>query len=170
MQFQVPQFIETEDKIVGPLSLRQFVYLGAAAGLSFILFFILKFGFWIIITTALAGIGSALAFIRVGGRSMISVFLSAVKFLWQPQIYVWQPEKPQLKKEEGVELSSRRPGFSLENLIEGLALKNAWRKLQTKSRPVGAGREEPARNIKERFQIFERISGERRAARRVDYR
>ena len=38
MQFQVPQFIETEDKVVGPLTLRQFMYIAgagaASAGLS----------------------------------------------------------------------------------------------------------------------------------------
>ena len=48
MQFQVPQFIETEDKIVGPLTLRQFLYIGAAGLLSFLLFFVLKIWFWFI--------------------------------------------------------------------------------------------------------------------------
>jgi len=28
MQFQVPQFIEIEDKIFGPLTLKQFLYFG----------------------------------------------------------------------------------------------------------------------------------------------
>ena len=37
MQYQVPQFIETEDKVVGPFSLRQFAYVGAAATKSVVL-------------------------------------------------------------------------------------------------------------------------------------
>ena len=35
MHFQTPQFIEIEDKIFGPLTLKQFIYLAGAAGLSF---------------------------------------------------------------------------------------------------------------------------------------
>ncbi|TSC61742.1 MAG: SsrA-binding protein, partial [Parcubacteria group bacterium Athens0416_74] len=32
MQFQVPQFIEVEDKIVGPLTFKQFVFIAGGLG------------------------------------------------------------------------------------------------------------------------------------------
>jgi hypothetical protein len=38
MRFQVPQFIEVEDKIFGPLTVKQFIYLAGGAGLVFILY------------------------------------------------------------------------------------------------------------------------------------
>ena len=38
MQFQVPQFIEVEDKIFGPLTFRQAVYLVGGAGLSYVIY------------------------------------------------------------------------------------------------------------------------------------
>ena len=38
MRFQVPQFIEVEDKIFGPLTIKQFIYLLGGAGLSFIIY------------------------------------------------------------------------------------------------------------------------------------
>ena len=53
MQFQVPQFIDVENKIIGPLSLRQFLYLAGAGLISFMLFFyhtnvvmVFNFGFF----------------------------------------------------------------------------------------------------------------------------
>ena len=38
MDYQVPQFIEVEDKLVGPLTFKQFVYLAGGAGICVILF------------------------------------------------------------------------------------------------------------------------------------
>lgn len=169
MQFQVPQFIETEDKIVGPLSLRQFFYLGAVAGLSFMLFFILAFWLWLLITILVGGFGLALAFIKINGRPLIRIFLSAIRFYWQPQTFVWQPENPQIKKSEEV-TKLAKPGVSLESIMMGLALKNTWRKLQTGTKQGFTSAKQISEKIKEHYQVFEKITGERRAARRVDYR
>ena len=38
MNFQVPQFIEVEDKVVGPLTFKQFIYLAGGAGLAFVFY------------------------------------------------------------------------------------------------------------------------------------
>ena len=37
MRFQVPQFIEVEDKIFGPLTLKQFLYTAGGAAVGFII-------------------------------------------------------------------------------------------------------------------------------------
>jgi len=41
MQYQVPQFIEIEDKIFGPLTLKQFLYLAGGGGLCLLFFTLL---------------------------------------------------------------------------------------------------------------------------------
>ncbi|MBI3589657.1 MAG: PrgI family protein [Candidatus Liptonbacteria bacterium] len=169
MQFQVPQFIETEDKIVGPLSLRQFVYVGITAGFCFALFFIIKLWLWIILTIIIGGGGLALALVKVNGRPLTTIFLSALKFYWQPQTFVWQAENPEIKKEEEIEKIAK-PGFSLEDIIMGLNLKGTWQKLQTGTKRGLIGAQQISQKVKERYQIFEKITGERQAARRVDYR
>lgn len=166
MQFQVPQFIETEDKIVGPMTLRQFIYIGVAAGISFLLFFVVKLWLWFLVTTILATLGAALAFIKVNGRSFLEVATSAIKFYWRPQIFVWKPRREKGREEAVPEV---RSSFSLESLAQGLALKQTWQKLQTERKPIEAG-EKDKKKMKERYQIFEKLSGERQAARRVDYR
>ena len=38
MQFKVPQFLDIEDKIFGPFTFREFIYLAGAAGLCFVFY------------------------------------------------------------------------------------------------------------------------------------
>jgi hypothetical protein len=94
MQFQVPQFIETEDKIVGPLSLRQFAYLGAGGILSALLYFFTQTWLWAIGSVIIFSIVIAFAFVKIQGRPFANVLISAFHFYWKPQTYVWQPEHP----------------------------------------------------------------------------
>lgn len=171
MQFQVPQFIETEDKIIGPLSLRQFMYIAAAAGLSLMLYFTVQTWLWFVLTIFVVGGGVSLAFVKVNGRGLPQIVMSAASFYWKPQIYVWQPERPDLPKNESSLKSSLGQGFSLEKVVSGLALKNTWRYLQTGSAAAEVKPELPqTKPGNERYQIFQKTSGEVRAAKRVDYR
>ncbi|MEK7180849.1 MAG: PrgI family protein [Patescibacteria group bacterium] len=169
MQFQVPQFIETEDKIIGPLSLKQFFYLGAVAAVGFALFFIIVFWLWLIIMLFVGGLGLSMAFIKINGRPLSKILLSGMKFYWQPQTFVWQPENPQVTKSEEI-MKLAKPGFSLESIIAGASLKNTWQKLQTGTKQGLINAQDFSQKIKERYQVFEKITGERQAARRVDYR
>ncbi len=166
MQFQVPQFIETEDKIIGPFSIKEFMYIGAGAGISFFLFFIVNTAFWFIISTLSIGSGLALAFVKINGRPLASVMVSAFEYYLQPQIYVWQPEHPNLEKnEETLEpFAGRR---ALETIMGGLSLKSAWHNLQT---GTAIAQKHSPWELEERFEILHRQSGEQRAARRIDYR
>jgi len=100
MQFQVPQFIETEPKIVGPLTLRQFLYIAAAGGLSFILFFSLQTWLWFIITSLLGTIAAVLAFVKYNGQPMHVIIVAAFKYLWHPRFYLWQEAKLKPKMPE----------------------------------------------------------------------
>lgn len=164
MQYQVPQFIETEDRIVGPLTLKQFIYIVITAAVSVLLYFITNFTFWLIMTVIVGGAGSALAFIRINGQPLLRLMFSAFRYLWQPQIYIWQPEL--VPAHEPPEQKAREAGF-IERIAAGMALKNAWQQVETGTVPHET--EKPTRT-KERYQIFQRITGEQRAARRVDYR
>ena len=62
MEYQVPQFIEVEDKIIGPLTLKQFIYLAGAAGLVVVFFAYLPFIVAVLLSLPVAGLGAALAF------------------------------------------------------------------------------------------------------------
>lgn len=95
MQFEVPQFIEIEDKIIGPLTWRQFVYLAGGVGLSIILFFAFPFILFILFGLPIGALSVALAFHRVNNRPF-SIFLeSAVRYFSGIKLYLWHRETQQ---------------------------------------------------------------------------
>jgi hypothetical protein len=104
MQFQVPQFIETEDKIVGPFTLKQFAFVGVGVLLSMMLYFTVETWLWVIGSIIIFAIALGLAFVKIEGRPFINVILSAVGFYWKPQTYVWQPEHPTVNLPKKVEM------------------------------------------------------------------
>lgn len=89
MQFVVPQFIDVESKIIGPISARQFIILIVAVGLSFVwykLFPVVVFIPVIVFTVAIAG---GLAFARVNSQPMHYFLLNLLQTLKQPRLKVW---------------------------------------------------------------------------------
>ncbi len=95
MRFEVPQFIEVEDKIVGPLTWRQFVYLAGGAGILTICWFALPRILAIIIGLPIGALAGFLAFHKVNNRPF-SVFLeSAVNYFRKDKLYLWRKEKEQ---------------------------------------------------------------------------
>ncbi len=107
MRFEVPQFIEIEDKIVGPLTWKQFVYLAGATGLIVALFLSeLNFLLFILISLPIGGLAGALAFHRINNRPF-SIFLeSVVRFFTHTRLYLWRREVTQtiVVKEEKPEI------------------------------------------------------------------
>lgn len=165
MQFQVPQFIESEARIVGPLSLKQFLYLAAGAAVLFITFFIFAFPLWIVMATVVTSIAGSLAFLKVNGRPFPLLFRYAAGYFLKPRIYLWQQPgaapagKPEARPKEQSRL--RTLFFSLLTTTKPIAER------EKSSRPFhlfGSG-ESPLR-----WQMLRHTTGERDAARRVDYR
>ncbi|MDP2598908.1 MAG: PrgI family protein [Candidatus Liptonbacteria bacterium] len=95
MHYSVPQFIEVEDKLVGPLTMKQFLWLLTGGGIIFLLYFMLKFAVWIAVAMVIGGIFAALAFFKVYNMPLISFILSFARFSIMPQIFLWK------KKQEG---------------------------------------------------------------------
>ena len=93
MRFQVPQFIEIEDTIFGPLTFKQFLYLGGSGGLAFLFYVFLPLWLAIVPIIAVAGLGFALAFYKVNERPFINIIESAVYYYSNPKLYVWKKQE-----------------------------------------------------------------------------
>lgn len=90
MRFEVPQFIEIEDKIFGPLTWRQFLYLGGGIGMAVVMFFMLPFIFFAIFGIPLALLAGALAFYPINNRPF-SYFLEAlINYFSGQRLYLWR--------------------------------------------------------------------------------
>ena len=93
MQFNVPQFIESEAKIAGPLTFKQVLYLtGAGLIIMFLYFSLAKINFlaFIIITVFLVGFSLAFAFLKIHGYSFSVLLKNFFGYFVSSKIYLWE--------------------------------------------------------------------------------
>jgi hypothetical protein len=93
MRFQVPQFTDVEDKIIGPLTFKQFIYLAGAAGAVVVLFTFLPMFLAILIGVPIAILGAMLAFYKVNNQPFIRMVESYVKYTITRKLYLWKHEE-----------------------------------------------------------------------------
>ncbi|HEY4517929.1 MAG TPA: PrgI family protein [Candidatus Paceibacterota bacterium] len=98
MQFQVPQFIEIEDKIIGPLTFRQFAYVAGAGGVVVIFYTLLPFFLMIILGAPVVIFALALAFYKVNNRPFIYTLEAAFHYALSRKLYLWKHEQKVLPK------------------------------------------------------------------------
>ena len=99
-QFQVPQFIDVEDKIFGPLTVKQFVYLLGGGGFVVILYVLHlpSIIFWLL-AAPIGGFFAALAFLKINGQPFIQVLNNAVNHFSRPRLYIWKKREIKAKPE-----------------------------------------------------------------------
>lgn len=90
MRFSVPQFIEFEDKVFGPLTFKQGLYVGGALG--FAVFLYTEFGFFstVIFGAPIGILAFALAFVKINERPFISSLYAAVFYTLRNKLYLWK--------------------------------------------------------------------------------
>lgn len=90
MRFEVPQFIEVEDKIFGQLSLKQFVYMAGSLGACAIAYFYAPFIIFLILAPFLLGLGFGLAFIPVNKRPLAVLLEAILVYFSRARLYLWK--------------------------------------------------------------------------------
>ena len=103
MQFKVPQFLEIEDKIFGPFTFKEFVYLAGGAGLCFILYKLLGLLLGAIPILAVAAFAIALARYRPNNKPFINMIESGFNYMVQSKLYIWKKPKTIKKKVNSAE-------------------------------------------------------------------
>lgn len=93
MQFQVPQFIDVEDKIFGPLTFKQFVYVLGGLGSAYLAFRSLPLYLALPLMLAGVGLGVSLAFFQYNGRPFILALEHGFFYLIHPKLYLWNNER-----------------------------------------------------------------------------
>lgn len=142
-QYQVPQFIDIEDKVIGPLTVKQALYIGGGVGIIVLA----RINFepylaWPIIF-ATASFALLLAFAKINERPFPIIVKNAVLFMVRPRLYIWKKrktesaqkiamkkEKPGNKKSEPVSVITKMPKPSdsrLSDLAWSLDIKEMWK-------------------------------------------
>jgi hypothetical protein len=100
MRFQVPQFIEVEDRVFGPLTITQFIYLAGGFGFLGAMWLMLPLWAALILGGPVAGLGAALAFLKVNERPLIVLFEHAFQYYIKDKLYIWDKQQ-----KSGVEIA-----------------------------------------------------------------
>lgn len=90
MRFQVPQFVMIEDKIFGPLTLRQFLIFIAVAILLVPVYLLSDLSLFLTIAVPVIGVGALFAFFRLHGKSLFALIVAALGFVSRGQVFLWQ--------------------------------------------------------------------------------
>lgn len=91
-QFQVPQFITVEDKVIGPFTLKQFLYLAGGGGVALAAYMFLHFALFLLAAAIVGSLAGALAFLKVNEQPFPIILKNAMMYLIRPRLYIWKKE------------------------------------------------------------------------------
>lgn len=120
MEYQVPQFIDVEDKIFGPLTISQFVYLAGGVGLAIGLVLYLPFIIGVLFAIPVAALAGALAFYKMNGKPFIAIMESGIAYYLGRRLYLWKKEEkaPEVVAPVVREVVSPKLGLTKSKLSE----------------------------------------------------
>ncbi|MDI6820613.1 MAG: PrgI family protein [Patescibacteria group bacterium] len=165
MNFQVPQFIDEQAKIIGFLTLKQFGFIAVAFITALISFHYFTFSLALIITVIVGALAIALAFGKVNSQPLPKVILAGLGYLWSPRTYTWQ----RAMKETDLDISAlekletTRRNMSIQEKIKSIALSITTSKFLSP-------KQMRENNEKKKYQVVSFSTGERKFAKRVDYK
>jgi len=123
MRFKVPKDVDIEDRIVGPLTLKQLGWLGSGMGICIILYKTVDLQLFIVSTIIVLGLAASFAFIRPYNQSLIGFCGSVLLFISKPKQYFWRRvgvnfprEKSNKKKTEQDLMPLVKKGLSAEEV------------------------------------------------------
>jgi hypothetical protein len=126
MQFKVPQFIDIEDKIFGPFTFKEFVYLVGGAGIAYISFKLLPIIIALPLSLIIIVLSLLLVFYKVNEKPFEYILRAYITYLFQSKLYIWQKSKKEVKNTKPVEVKNI-PNSSSQSKLSGSKLKDlAW--------------------------------------------
>ena len=88
-QFTIPQFIEVEDKIIGPITTRQFIIILAGFLIVGIFYKIFDFSLFVVSGLFILAVSGIIAFAKINGRPFHFFILNVVQTFKKPGLRVW---------------------------------------------------------------------------------
>lgn len=90
MRFEVPQFIDVEDKIFGPFTFKQFIYLVGGGSLAYVSYKLILFPIWPIVSLFFILAALALAFYKINNQSFITVAQAWFTYQFKGKQFIWR--------------------------------------------------------------------------------
>lgn len=123
MMFSVPQFIDVEDKIAGPFTWKQLLWMIGMVAMLLMFFNIFDTALFFIAAVPTVFLFVALAFYRPNGFPLTTFIFYAFLFLFRPKVSVWErPEREPFTAKTPVEktapIDTRAKHVDREKLTE----------------------------------------------------
>lgn len=90
MLINVPQYIDIEDKVAGPLTMKQLGWMILLGIILLVLWNVLPFMGFVIIGFPIAIFFVALAFFKPYGQPMPDFLWHGLMFFFKPKVYIWK--------------------------------------------------------------------------------
>lgn len=104
-KFIVPQFIDKEDKILGPITVRQFLITLGSVFAGFIEYKIFQFEYFIAIALLTVGLGAVFSFVKINGQPFHIFFVNFLQTQTRPKLRVWDKNPTTAELREARKLS-----------------------------------------------------------------
>lgn len=117
MQATVPQFIDVEDRIIGPLTLKQFLYFLAAAALELVYWFFCDFSLFIVLSIPTVVIASAFVFFKINDRPFVFFVFAVLGFYLKPTVRTWQRRSDKFDPHNSISISFA-PELERSNMVK----------------------------------------------------
>ncbi|HLD81930.1 MAG TPA: PrgI family protein [Patescibacteria group bacterium] len=91
-QFLVPQFLDVEPKVIGPITVRQFIVMMVGTMFIVIEYKLADFGLFILFGVFTLIVFGVLAFVKVNGRPFHYFLLTIMQTMKTPTLRVWNKE------------------------------------------------------------------------------
>jgi len=114
MQFKVPQFIDIEDKLFGPFTFKQFLYMVGGAALSYVIYRFFGIVVSILLVPPIIGLALALTFVKINNKPFVFTMEAWIsfmmnKYLYGRALYIWRKEPK--KKKQAVAAKEEAPSY-----------------------------------------------------------
>src|SRR3989344_4025081 len=121
MLYNVPQYTDVEDKIAGPLTGKQLLWLFGMGAVLLVLWSILQRGVFFVLAFPVVVLFATFAFYKPQGEPLIKYVSHGIFFLFRPKIYTWKrPSQSQqhIQKatKERIGASDTKKSISLEEI------------------------------------------------------
>ncbi|PIT98428.1 MAG: hypothetical protein COT71_00865 [Candidatus Andersenbacteria bacterium CG10_big_fil_rev_8_21_14_0_10_54_11] len=90
MRFQVPQFVDIEDRIIGPLTLKQFGVYAIGGMVMVIVYPVVNVAGLVAVAIPVLGLVVLFAHVRIAGQSFAATVIHGVRFFTGPRLYLWR--------------------------------------------------------------------------------
>ena len=99
MQFKVPQKIDIEDRIVGPLTMVQFVYAVVGGGGAYLIFSIMPHPINYLLAVPIAMFTFFIVFVKINGRPSTNFLKNLLVYLTNPKTRLWHKGQSNIRVE-----------------------------------------------------------------------